>query len=875
MKRLRVFFLRVLNLFASRQNDTDINDELDTLLQLHVDDNLRAGMTPEDARRHALIRFGGVQSVKDAYRDQRGLPLLETTLQDARFGIRVLFRHRSYSVVAVLTLALGIGTTTTMFSIVDAVMLRPFPFPATDRLVVIWEVNAGRGIDTFTGSLANYVDWRRSATTFSHLGAWQLLRDNRTDGVLPRQVQGAVASAPFFRALGIAPHRGRFLRDDEDTPAGRFVVVLGYEYWQREFAASDSAIGQSVVINGDAHTILGVMPPLGPPFRADIWRPLAADVAALDRGDHSVFVVGRLAPGQTIESAEAELQSVAAGLAETFVESNRGWSVRAEPLYQAFVPDRTRRAMLTLLVAVGLLLLIACVNVASLTLSRATSRVRELSTRFALGAGRLRLVRQLFTESVLLAIVSALLGLLAAAWLLQFVQWIYPTETPGVAEAQLNRYAVAFAAVMSGLTTIVFGLVPAYQVARQFSQVRHLTTRAATSAPRIRTLRHTFAAAQVALALVLLVGSGLLLASVDRLLSVPLGFGPDQVMTGRVSLNDRRYEDVAQYVGFVTRVLSDLRTKPGVAAAGITSSVPFDGAYTAMQVRHERDRDTPSAEGFLAQWRVIGGDYLPAMRIPMLAGRPFTDLDTDDVPRVTIISQSLAERLFGAENPLERHILVGDARRPYRVVGVAGAARLTALEKQPEPTMYFHYHQFGWPPSTVVVRAVGNADTLEGFIRSAVTSADASQPVFDEQRLVAIVAAAAAAPRMNAALLSMFGVLALILAATGVYGTMSYAATQRTDEMSLRLALGARPASVFLLMIRSGVLITVTGVVIGVIVAAAAAASLSDLLFGVSALDAQVYTTAAVFVLAVAAAACCIPARRAMRADPVTVLRQE
>jgi putative ABC transport system permease protein len=741
--------------------------------------------------------------------------------------------------------------------------------------VVIWETNVSRGISSFTGSAANYADWQRSATAFSELGAWQLVRDNRTDGGSPEQLQGAVGSAPFFRALGIAPHRGRFPRDDEDAPAGRFVAVLGYDYWQRAFAASDGVIGQSIVINGGAHTIIGVMPPLRPPFRADVWRPLAVDVAAVDRGDHSLFVVGRLGPGQTIASAEAELQVVASRLAATFVETNRGWSVRAETLYAAFVPERTQRSMLTLLAAVGVLLLISSVNVASLTLARATTRLRELSTRCALGADRGRILRQLLTESALVAIASACVGLLTASWLLDFVQWIYPTVIPGVADADLNPYAMLVATLLAGLTMVVFGLLPGRHVARQSSQTPFLSTRAATAAPRVQTLRYTFAAAQVALALVLLVGSGLLLASLDRLINVPMGFAADRVITARVSLNDRRYEDEVQYIAFIQRVLGDLQARPGVAAAGFTSSVPFDGEYTAMQVHYEQERNAPSAEGLLAQWRVIGGDYFSALRIPLLAGRTFTEADNRDVPRVAIISDSLARQLFGAENPLDRHIVVSDARRPYRVIGVAGAARLTALETQPEPTMYFHYRQFGWPPATVVVRAAGSADTVTGLIRAAITAADPSLPVLAERRLTEVVEAAAATPRMNASMVAIFGLLALTLAGIGVYGTMSYTTTQRIDEMSLRLVLGARPAMVFFLIARTGARIAVSGVLLGLAFAAASARSLQQLLFEVSALDPRVYATAAAFVLAVAAAACCLPARRAMHADPATVLRHD
>jgi putative ABC transport system permease protein len=875
MTTFRVLWSRFAAAIGLRRSTDDFDEELESLIQFHVDEHVRQGVHPDDAHRQALIRIGGRQSLRQTYRERRGLPAIETTVQDARFAFRMLRRHRAYTVVALLTLALGVATATTMFSIVDAVMLRPFPFAAPERLVVFWETNRARAIDTFTVSPANYTDWRAAATTFSDLGAWELRRDNRTDGPSPEHVQSAVASSPFFRALQLTPAAGRFFTDAEDQPAGRFVAVLGYEYWRREFNADPAAVGRSIVLNGEAHTIVGVMPALRQPFAADVWRPLAANVAELDRGDHSLLVVGRLAGNQTLASSEAELQTIAARLAERYEESNRGWSVRGETLYDAVVPQRTRRSMTMLLAAVGLLVLIACGNVASLTLARGTTRARELATRSALGAGRARLVRQLFTESLVIAVLGGAFGIVAAWWLLDVVEWLYPADMPGLADARLDPLSLAFAAATAAATTAVFGLIPALRLSDPGASPESLSTRSVTAGPRARRLTHMFVAAELAIALVLLVGSGLLLASVNRLLSVPLGFGGERVVTGRIALTDRRYENDDTYRGFTQRLLSELQGSPGVVSAGFTSSVPFDGAYTAMQVRHERDRDVPAADGVLAQWRVIGGDYLATIGIPLLKGRAFEDTDAGGVPRVTIISEPLARRMFGDEDPIGRQILVSDSRRPYRVIGVAGAARLTALDGAPDLTMYFHHLQFGWQTLSVVARGAGDPRTLTGVIRAAVTAADPAQPVFEERELPAVVDAAAAAPRMNAALLSTFAALALVLAAVGVYGTMSYAATQRIPEMSVRLVLGARPASVFFAMLSAGAKVILVGIALGLVAAMALAGTVKALLYDISAHDPVIYAAAAGFVIVFAIIACALPARRAMRVDPTLALRQQ
>jgi putative ABC transport system permease protein len=869
--------LRMKALLRQRQLDRDLEDEMAFHLAMREQANRDAGLTGDEARMTARKQFGSPARVKESLRELWQWGSIDRAWQDLRFALRAARRQPGFSIVVILTLALGIGASTAMFSIVDSVVLRPIPFAEPDRLVALWETNRERNINRFTGSVANYTDWQKGTTAFADLGAFVGRDDNRTDGALPEKIAGAVASSALFRALGVQPVIGRFFRSDEDQPANRHVAVLGQEYWQRAFNGDRGVIGRAVVINGEPYTIVGVMPAQRPWIRHDIWRPLAPDVAALDRGDHDAIVVGRLAPGKSIAQAEAEVQTVAARLAATYPQTNKGWSVRAEPLVDAILIGSTRRAMVILMGAVGLLLLIACVNVANLMLARATSRRREMSTRLALGAARGRVVRQLLTESALLACAGGAAGLFVAVWGLRLVQWLFRADIPGLIDAAINPYALAFAAAASVLTTMLVGLVPALQLSRlSLDGGLRASARGTTDAPQTRRLRQTLVVAEIALALVLLIGAGLLIRSVDRLKGTPLGFQPDQVLTAKIGLYGEKSNSLASYVAFVEALLEDLKGRPGVGSAGVTSSVPFGGGYTSMRALPEVTDGPAAIEGVQTAWRVIGGDYFPAVGIQLRAGRLFERADDRArTTRATIINDTLAQRLWPDQNPIGRRILVGDSKRPYEVIGVVGQARLTMLGREPEPAMYYHYRQFPWTSLTIAIRANGDPLSLERTVRASVTSLDPELPLFEVRTLGDLVDRAATAPRMNAALLTLFAVLALTLSAIGVYGVMSYSTAQRTGEIALRLALGAHPRDMLQLVWRHGLKLTALGLAMGFAAALAAGRALNALLYEVSALDPATYLTGLAVMLTVALLASYLPARRAMRTDPVLALRHE
>jgi predicted permease len=868
--------LRLSAMLRQRQLDRDLDDEMAFHLAMREQANRDKGLTADDAKMTARKQFGSQARTKESLRELWQWNSIDRAWQDLRYAGRAARRQPGFSLVVVLTLALGIGASTAMFSILDSVLLRPIQFEEPDRLVTIWETNRDRNIDQFSVSIANYADWQKDAAAFADLGAFTRRNDNRTDGAQAEQVAGAVASSAFFRALRVRPVIGRFFRSEEDLPANGNVAVLGYEYWQRAFNSDTKVLGRAVVLNGAPYTVIGVMPAQRPWIRADIWRPIAPNLMSLDRGDHEAVVLGRLAPGMPMAQAEAELRTIAARLAAAYPNTNKGWSVRAMTLADTIVATPTRHAMLILRGSVGLLLLIACVNVANLMLARATGRRREMSTRLALGAARGRVVRQLLTESGLLAAAGGLAGLFVAVWGLRLVQ-LFPNDVPGLVDATINPYTLAFAAAASLITTLLVGLAPALQLSRlSLQDGLRAGARGTTDAPQTRRLRQTLVIAEIALSLVLLIGAGLLIRSLAALKDTSLGFQPEQVLIAKIGLYDEQYNSLPRYTSFIERLLDDLKGRPGVASVGITSSAPFGGGYTVRQVGLEASQGRPAVEGVQTGWRVIGGDYFSSVGIPLQAGRVFERADDPArTPRVTIVNDTLAQRLWPGQNAVGKRILVGDSKRPYEVIGVVGHARLTALGKDPEPVMYYNYRQFSWQSMTITVRANGDPLSLERTVRTAVTAIDPRQPVFEVATLDALVARASSAPQMNASLLSLFALLALTLSAIGVYGVMSYSTAQRTGEIALRLALGAEPSEMRSLIWRHGLTLTALGLGAGLVIAFAAGRTLSAMLYEVSTLDPTTWLTALAVMLAVSLLACYFPARRAMRTDPVLALRHE
>lgn len=865
---------RLAALIRRTHVEQEIDDELAFHAAMAEGRHREAGRADEDARRRARQAFGNPAVVREELHELWRWGGVERLWQDARFAFRLWRRHPAFAALAIVTLGLGIGAATVMFSLIDSTLLRPFPFRDPAGLLIVWETNLDRQIRTFTGSRLNYRSWQEDTSGFAHLAAWNTRSDVRTGGGTPERVKGSEASASLLEALGLQPVAGRWFIPEEDRPGAPRVAVLGHGYWQRQFGAQPAALGSTVIVNGEPHTIIGVAPDLPSPFDAEIWRPLAIDPQQLDRGDHDVFVVGRLAPSMTAARAEAELQASAARLAQAFPETNRGWSVRTEPIDAAFVSPETRRGLAALMAGVTLLLLIACANVANLLLVRGAGRAAELAMRAALGAARGRLARQLLTESLLLAAAGGAFGLLLAAWGIAGLRTLPASVVPGLADISLNGLVLVFLAALAGATTLAFGLLPALQFSRGArATALRTTSRTTTEGRPTRMLRQGFVIAEIALAFMLLVGAALLAQSVVRLQQVPLGFVPDGVLTADLGLYDARYRDDRVLVGFLDRLLVKLQETPGVTAAGVASSVPLGSGATSMSTMPESAADS-SAGALQADWRVVSTDYFRAVGMPLLQGRSFLPEDVDRPGRVAVISRALADRLWPGESPLGRRMLVSDSRRPYEIVGVVGDARHLELGRDADPVMFFPYQRFTWATMTVTIRTPGDPAALAGALQAAVASIDPAVVAANMQPMRALVDRAASEPRLQAGLAMLFAVLACVLAIVGVYGVISYSATARTAEVAVRLALGAAPRDVRSMVFGEGFRLMALGLAAGALAAMAAAPLLARLLFGVSAFDPLTYAVAAATLAGVGAVATDLPARRAMRIDPVAALRQ-
>lgn len=858
-----------------RPIEADIEDELEFHAAMAEARHRDGGTSAEDARRRARHAFGNPAVVREELHELWRWGSFDRLWQDVRFGFRQWRRAPGFAALAIATLAVGIGATTVMFSLIDATWLRPFPFRDPARLLVVWETNLDRGIQTFTSSRLNYRSWQEETSGFAQLAGWDTRSDARTGGETPERVKGSQASASLFEVLGIQPVAGRWFTPDEDRPGAPRVAVLGHDYWRRQFGADATVLGSTVIVNGEPHLVVGIAPDVPAPFDAEIWRPLAVDPQQLDRGDHDIFVLGRLAASVAPAQAETELQAIAARLSQTFPDTNRGWNVRTEPIRIAFVTQQTRRGLAALMAGVALLLLIACANVANLLLVRSAGRADELAMRAALGAARGRIARQLLTESLLLAVAGGASGLLIAAWGIAGLRSLPVGAVPGLANLSLNGLVLTFAAALGTATTLLFGLLPALQFSRTARATGLRTTsRTATDGRSARALRRGFVVAQIALAFTLLIGAGLLAQSVIRLQQVPLGFSPDGVLTANVGLYDVRYRDDRVLIDFFERLIETLQATPGVTAAGVASGVPLGGGSTSMSTMPESGDDA-GAGALQADWRVVSSDYFRAVGMPLILGRSFLPEDIDRPGRVAVVSQALANRLWPGRSPLGRRMLVSDSRRPYEIVGVVGDARHHALGQDASPVMFFPYQRFTWATMTVTVRTTGDPSALAGALRAAVTSIDPTMPVAEMRPMRALVDRAASEPRLQAAMAALFAVLACALAIVGVYGVISYSAAARTGEVAVRLALGAAPRDVGSLIAGEGLRLMALGLAGGAMAAMASAPLLSSLLFGVSARDPLTYVGAGVTLGAVVAIATYLPARRAMRIDALAALRHD
>jgi putative ABC transport system permease protein len=795
--------------------------------------------------------------------------------QDFRFGVRTLVKSPGFSLVAILTLALGICGTAATFSVVDHVLLRPLPYPGADRVVDVSESAQGRRT---TVSPPNFIDWHNENVTFEALAGYQ--EDNLTlsAGDQPERVDAAAVGPEVFDVLAMRPLFGRVFTKDEGRPGAAKVVAISHALWQRRFGSNPKLVGHTITLEGEAYTVVGIMPErFDFPDGIQLWVPLVLgpdDLSNNQRGAHYIRVVGRLKAGITPEQGQADLDRIERRLAEQYPDKVGEYTVRVEPLLDMFVGD-VRRPLLVLLGAVMFVLLIACANVSNLLLARATTRTGEIAVRSALGAGRRRIVAQLLAESLVLAAAGGLAGLMLTVWAVQALSTLAPQDLPRGVAFSLNPAVLTFAVAVSLLTGIVFGLVPAVVASRtDVASLLKDLRRGTGSAGRGRAIRNVLVSAEVALSLILLAGAGLAMRSFDRLMHVDPGFDPSHVLTFTIRLPEARYSTFASAEAFF-RELNGRLHRPGIVSSGAIFQPPlspggFGGSFTIV------GRPAGHDEGN-AQVRPVTAGCLETLRIPLLAGRRVDSSDRGGGPGVAVISQTAARRYWPDQNPIGRqlriHVSMGVKEQIREIVGVVGDVRTRALDQPFVPIIYVPASQYVADAMTFVVRTAGDPLTAVPVVTTELAALDRQVAMSRVRTMEDVVADSVAAPRFRTRILALFGVVALLLAAVGLYGVVAFSVTQRSAELGLRMALGAHRQDVLKLVLRQGLVPVGLGIGCGLVGAAALTSVMRALLYEVSALDPLTFAGVSSALLIVATLACYVPARRAMALDPVSTLR--
>jgi putative ABC transport system permease protein len=833
---------------------------------------------------------------------------MQTLWHDLRYGFRILLKRPGFAAVAVLTLALGVGVNTAIFSVVDAVLLRPLPYPQSDRLVMLWTTMRSQGIPTSGSALPDYREWRDRCRSFEGLAGFYYSDFNLAGGgAEPERAQGARVTANLFPVLGVRPALGRAFLPEEEQFGRHHVVILSHGLWQRRYGGDPEVVGRAVSVGGEAYTVVGVMPE-GTAFfdnqpAVELWTPISfAPGDRMDsRNNYFVYLVGRLKDGVTLEQAQAEVSAIAVQLQQEAKEGP-GFGGLVVPLHEQLVGD-VRTILLVLLGAVAFVLLVACVNVANLLLARATTREKEFAIRASLGASRGRIIRQSLMESLLLGLAGGGAGLLLAGWAMGALVALLPSSLPRHNAIEVDGRVLAFTLLISLLTTLVFGLLPALQAARSDAQSALAEGgRGGTSGRRRSRLRDLLVAAEVALALVLLVGAGLMIQSFVRLSRVDTGFSARNVLTMRVSLSDAKYplplnvnSPPPAAVGFYDQLLERVRGLPGVQAAGVSTILPLGAGNGWGKLFSVEGHPAPASIDQVPNVRfaLVSPDYFRALGVAVRGGRAFDEHDTEKSQPVAIINETAARRFFPDEDPLGKTVWLGPPENLLpppppgednhfvrrTVVGVVADVKGSNLSRAAQAEVYAPYKQNkreGWNNNFMLaVRAGGEPKELLPAIRAQVRALDPEQPVTDVATMEERLGRSLSQQRFTTLLLGLFAGVALLLAAVGVYGVMSYAVAQRTHEIGIRMALGAQGRDVLRLVVRHGMLLTLAGVGAGVACALALTRVMSSLLYGVSATDPLTFAGVPVLMALVALAACLAPARRATRVDPMVALRYE
>ena len=870
-ERIHSTRLRLKSLIDRRRLDRDLEDEIAFHLAMREQKYRQSEMTDSGGSREARLRFGNPSLWKEISRDMWTFVSVENLVKDLRYGARVLLKNRGFTVVAVITLALGIGATTAIFSVVDGILLNTTPFKDPGRLVSITEMEPF--LPDAPVSPPDFCDWKAQSTVFERIGVVSDRGFILTGGGPPERLVGAQVSTDYFQMLGIEPVLGRDFSAEEDDPSHQDTVLISSELWKSRFGGAPDVVGKALTLSGSSYKVIGVMPAglkLDYPS-PQVWEPVSCKTKMLtqNRGTHFISVVGRLKTGTSIKQAQSEMDTIASGLSNQYPASNDGIGVHVTPLAEAETTD-VRSGLLLLLAAVGFVLLIVCANVANLQLVRMSARQREMAVRAAVGASRTRLVHQLLTEGLLLALAGGALGLAVAYGLVPLLARNLPRNVTGVWDVRVNGEVMLFTLALAVATAVLFGIFPALRLSRPNLNDALASSQRQTAGAAHRRLRSSLVVSEMALALLLLVSAGLMFRSFILLRRDNPGFDPRGALTMRVALPAYKYKE-PQQAAFFKEALDKISTMPGVVAAGAVSTLPGEnGSSSGIHVAGQpepADGQRPLVGTYTAT-----PEYFHAAAIQLLGGRVFTESDDAKSPLVTVIDKRLAEQYFPGENPIGRRVNFWG--KDFEIVGVVGNVKEHGFNENMAEA-YASEAQLPGSSMSLVVRTAVDPLSLTNSVTGAVQSVDSDQPVWDVSALETVYDEGQLHARLNTSLFMAFGLLALILSAVGIYGVMSYSAAQRTHEIGIRMAMGARPAEVMRLMLGQGASLALLGVGIGVVASIGLTRLMSTLLFGVKATDPITFAAASIVLILVGLAACYVPARRATSIDPMRALRDQ
>jgi putative ABC transport system permease protein len=873
------------NLFKRAQVEQELTQEVESYLEMLIEAKIGEGLDPKEARRAALIEMGGVEQVKERVREVRMGHLMETVWQDLRYTARMLLKNPGFTLIAIITLALGIGANSAIFSVVDAVLLRPLLYEDPNRLMALWAKNDTRGLTQRPLSYPNFVDWREQNQVFEYLAAVRQESFSLTDGDEPERVSGVRVTTDILPLLGVRPLHGRDFLPEEARPEKAQVALIGYGLWQRRYGGDPDLIGQAMTLDNTPHTIIGVLPdwlkhpglPI-PATGAEVWIPFVPLSNEQNRSFANIRIIGRMRPDVTLSQAEADMQVVAERLEQQYPNDNTNLRVEMKSLHEELT-GRVRLALLILLGAVAVVLLIACVNVANLLLARASVRKKEMAIRSALGAGRWRLLRQSLTECLLLSLAGGLAGLLLAYAGVNWLTKMNAGNLPRTDGIGVNWQVLLFTLGVSVLTGVVFGLVPALQSSRlNLTEALKDGHKGTAGGVHNRRWLGGLVVTEVALALILLSGAGLLIRSFRHVSETDPSFNPERLLTLSVPLPLTGYETQQKQALFYERTLEKINALPGVESAACVSRVPLVGMATAIFTAQGNPM-TPGTEPN-ADYRTVSPTYFRTAGVPLLAGREFTEQDNDGAPDAIIVNEELARLFFPGESAVGKRLQLALERTRFReIVGVVGNAKLAGLDAKVDPAIYVPFHQNTWPHalrnSSLVVRTTVEPHSLTQAIRGELRSIDPALPVTQVRTMEEIIHDSMAQRRFSMSLLLVFAAVAAALSAVGIYGVMSYGVTQRSHELGVRVALGAGRADILRMVMGGGARLTLLGVMIGTAGAVAVTRLMSGLLYEVSATDPLTLGVVALLLAGVSLLACYVPARRATKVDPMTALRSE